>query len=208
MKVWCTTAFFSHFSVYIQNCHLFRIMELFFFFSSQDCWCFPDHYWFPFVLFYLVWLCTGIIIKTLVGQLKLHRCTPVLTSITEMPFLPILLSLVSPKHCVFLALMQELPCYFWYAGRSPAVVASRHVSLFSLASMYSAGWMYRYFKVIYANFSVCQYHTFFSQDHFCYFFPLEENVYRQSRCFCNDFLVGNVLPRDVWKFLVLMKMFS
>lgn len=67
----------------------------------------------PFgTFFYLLRLCTGIITKTLVSQLKLCRCIPVSTSVIEMPFLPILLSLVSPIHCVLLALMQELPCYF------------------------------------------------------------------------------------------------
>ena len=67
----------------------------------------------------------GITIKILVGVLKLSRYTPVLTSISGIPFLPTLLSLVSPTHHVVTSFVAGIALLFFdFAGRSAVVVAS------------------------------------------------------------------------------------
>lgn len=80
------------------------------------------------ILFYtlsLVLLCTGITIKILVGILKFSRWTPVLPSISGMPFLPTPLSLVSLIHCVLASLVAGIALLFFdIAGRSPGAAAS------------------------------------------------------------------------------------
>lgn len=64
----------------------------------------------PLLFFSLVSQCTGITIKILVGILKLSRCTLISTSISGMPFLQTLLSLVSLIHCAVASLIAGIAC--------------------------------------------------------------------------------------------------